>query len=100
MSFWISVLVPRSKGFLDNVQEMKDAGLHYVADRKCWVGEVADMYEDVATTVGGFVCEADECPFPRSWSNEKLLRRIDLSCDFTLVGRKNVPIETKFKERP
>lgn len=100
MSFWISVLVPHSKGFADNVQEMKDAGLHYVPDRKCWVGEVADMYEDVAATVGGFVCESEECPFPSSWSNEKLLRRIDLSCDFSIVGRKNVTLETKFKERP
>lgn len=89
MSFWITVAVPLPKNFEDNVAELKSDDMHYVPERKCWVGEVGDDYEGVATIVGGFVCDTEECPFPSSWSKEKLLKRIDMSCDFTIVGRKN-----------
>lgn len=87
MSFLITVAVPHSKNFADNVQQLKDDGFHYVPDRKCWVAEYGGELDDVATVVGDFVCESEECPFPKSWSNDKLCKRIDQSCDFKLVGR-------------
>lgn len=90
MSFWITVAVPLSDGFDDNVAYLRDGcDMTFVPERKCWVGEVGDDLEGVATVVGGFACDGDECPFPDSWSKEKLLASIDRSCDFTAVGRKN-----------
>jgi len=87
VSFLITVAVPHSKGFADNVAELKSLGFYYVPGRKCWVAECGAPIDDIATTVGEFVCENEECPFPDSWSPEKLAERIDMSCDFKLVGR-------------
>jgi hypothetical protein len=87
VSFLITVAVPLPDNFSDNVEELKSDGMTYVPERKCWVGEVGDDYAGVATIVGTFVCEMEECPFPKSWSKDKLLKRIDQSCDFKLVGR-------------
>lgn len=82
----ITVAVPKRNDFESNVAEMKAAGMHYVPERKCWVGEIAgECYEDVMTVVGEFVCEIEECPFPKSWSKDKLLKRIDQCADFKEV---------------
>jgi hypothetical protein len=57
MDFMITVAVPLSGDrFAESVQELKDAGMFYVHERKCWVGEIAaDLYDDVFNVVGEFV---------------------------------------------
>lgn len=83
MSFLITVAVPKPNDFQANVDDMKQAGMRYVPERRCWVGEIAaDVYEDVLTVVGSFVADS-----VAGWSNEDYVRQIDRCADFKLVGR-------------
>lgn len=86
MSFLITVAVPRpGDNWDENKEEMKEAGMQYIPERKCWIGEVcSDAYDDVMTVVGEFVCESLH---PSEITRAQVVKKIDSCADFKKVGR-------------
>lgn len=86
MSFMITVAVPRpGDNWEKNKEEMKSAGMQYIPERKCWIGEVAsDAYDDVMTVVGEFVAESLH---PSEITRDQVVKLIDSCADFKKVGR-------------
>lgn len=78
------VVVPLPENFSDNVEELKGIGMRYNSERRCWFGEVSvEDVKHVATVIGEFLYD------PLSDWGPEIINKIDSSCDFMLVGRKN-----------
>lgn len=86
MSFMITVAIPRQGPFWEeNKNEMKRIGMQYIAERRCWIGEVAsDAYDDIMEVVGEFICESLH---PDDVKMDEIVKMIDSCADFKRVGR-------------
>lgn len=99
MSFLITVATPVQGGFKESVQTLKDAGMFFVPERKCWIGEIcADAYESSDFTIrGAFVWDSGHVAenYGESALNSAIsgdaraymLRLIDSCADFKGGGR-------------
>lgn len=94
MEFMITVAVPfGGDRFEESVQALKDAGMFYVPERKCWVGEIAaEFYSDEFRIVGEFAWDSEHVARSYKYASglngridgnarKFLLYCIDKSCD-------------------
>lgn len=84
MSFLITVAVPKPDDFYGNVKEMRNAGMRFIPERKCWVGEADDLdCGDAMIIVGEFRTDS----LIMNYLHDEIVALIDRCADFKQVGR-------------